>query len=921
MTTSKSVKGVGTWQVTLVPRRNFFNLIFPNDVVNIYVDPGDGQRGFVRVMLGYVDRIERTQAIANPDTGSTNTNFIIMGSDFAKAVERTDVYWNPNMETRPDLQSDLASSNLGGSALRTKGIVAHGTPADMVETLLELLLGFGAQWILPTSYPPHSILDNKNQRLQRTLDRVPSLYKEKLAKLGIDLSKLDAKKDKTLKKLLAEVKDTQGVTNIQGIELKKEELSDFFSSNSAVLAAAYTAESRSLQTTILDLMSLSFIEAMSIDGYISSDSIWSSEGPLLSIINGFTNNIVNELCFDLRPVVEGGDGCFGDTENPKYSKEADELGINVRGGGKGSGFEVTVAAVKYVPAVIFREYPYSVVEGLDLKGYYILGASLDFIPFGPIFSKRLFNSLTSSDVSDIVALTGERTGRLVYQYDNESGVKSINPEPCIFESKSKPWKHLDVIAITSKGDVTSSQVGRSDNDVFNLFSLASNDFLYQDVKIIIRDFLPILNPVSIARNGLRTFLPQTRFANYSRDLACKEGSGSAIDSTVIRGGLIRWSLLLDHWNQHNNEYLTGTITLRGMPEIRVGYRLDWLDHNESYYVEQVNHTWKYPDGMTTTVQVSRGQRNDPFPAYIPPVVANKNAGAKIEEETISHGPDDTSDPDAHESVVPGKQPGSVPFKLGSPTVADPGIITPKGRWGLVREYRNGFHHGLDFQAGTDDDIKSVADGKILQFGYQKGDSTISASNSEAQNHRREGYGGLLVKIKHTGGFVSVYMHLNSFKDTLKEGDEVGKGDIIGKAGSTGSAGDGPHLHFEFRNPPGGRDDKIDPTEFFENRPINATPGKQAPVNTEKSEPKVITLAHAIPSNNLLVKQGGGDRSEKGRLSKYFPIKDTRATAFATNKGSGPADTQFNNQVDTKLELENDGKAYELAYPNKHKKNS
>jgi len=61
--------------------------------------------------------------------------------------------------------------------------------------------------------------------------------------------------------------------------------------------------------------------------------------------------------------------------------------------------------------------------------------------------------------------------------------------------------------------------------------------------------------------------------------------------------------------------LNGTITTKAFPEIRVGFRLDIYERRESYYIESVGHTWKYPDPMITTFTVSRGQRNDPYPVY------------------------------------------------------------------------------------------------------------------------------------------------------------------------------------------------------------------------------------------------------------------------------------------------------------------
>jgi hypothetical protein len=98
----------------------------------------------------------------------------------------------------------------------------------------------------------------------------------------------------------------------------------------------------------------------------------------------------------------------------------------------------------------------------------------------------------------------------------------------------------------------------------------------------------------------------------------KENERLGVDSINNRRLLVRWALIVDHWFQHNLEYLTGTFSTRAFPEIRVGYRLDIKERNESYYVEGVNHSWSYPNAMQSTFTVSRGQRNNPFPIHVLP---------------------------------------------------------------------------------------------------------------------------------------------------------------------------------------------------------------------------------------------------------------------------------------------------------------
>lgn len=601
--TSKTIKGTGGASFTLVPRKNYFNYIFPNDLVNIYFDPGDGERGFVRTFFGYVDRIERT--IVTNDQGATSTAFVVTCTDFAKAIDKTDIYFNPMLATRAEFQgSDFANGQLGGHALRTKGITAHGSPAHFVENLLELLLGFGAQWTLPRSYPSQNFLSqSRAERRQRLKAQLPaSVVNDVQALFGTSIENfLTANQDidtvlqqklLSLSPLLLSLPSTYydqqaKISNILSALLQLQAYQTILNESTGSSAAS-----------VYDIISTAFIESLAIDGYISSQQVWWTSGTLASIIYGYCNEIVNELCFDLRPVAgDADDDCFGTT----YSTEPDELGYNTNG--LPPSMPAGVQAVKYVPAVIMREYPYSVVEGLDLTGYHIDGTvntNVGFQPFGPIFAQGVGTD-----------------GRKIYNYQTQ-GVDSLSPEKCYYAPNGAPMKHLDVVTVKDT-DIKAEQIGRSDADVFNFYEMTSTDLLGTNWKWMLNDIMPVMTPISVMRHGLRLRQLQTRFANYSRDQLCSGSSG--IDTAQIRYNLLRWGLMIDHWYQHNVEYLSGTMQMRARPEIRVGYRLDRLERHESYYVESVDHQWEYPGAMATTVAVSRGQRNDPFPAYIPPIMS------------------------------------------------------------------------------------------------------------------------------------------------------------------------------------------------------------------------------------------------------------------------------------------------------------
>lgn len=87
---------------------------------------------------------------------------------------------------------------------------------------------------------------------------------------------------------------------------------------------------------------------------------------------------------------------------------------------------------------------------------------------------------------------------------------------------------------------------------------------------------------------------------------------------------------------------------------------------------------------------------------------------------------------------------------------------------------NEFHPGIDLKATYNTPIYSPYKGKIITVEYS------------------EFYGNTL-KIEHTGGYISVYYHLNRID--VKLGSIVEKGDLLGLTGNTGRS-TGPHLHLE-----------------------------------------------------------------------------------------------------------------------------
>lgn len=92
------------------------------------------------------------------------------------------------------------------------------------------------------------------------------------------------------------------------------------------------------------------------------------------------------------------------------------------------------------------------------------------------------------------------------------------------------------------------------------------------------------------------------------------------------------------------------------------------------------------------------------------------------------------------------------------------------RWGR-------FHEGIDIEGWAHTKVYAAISGEVIARGWLR---------------NFEGY-GLVVKIRHKGGIVTMYAHLA--QAFVKRGDRVAEGQLIGRAGCTGSC-TGVHLHFQ-----------------------------------------------------------------------------------------------------------------------------
>lgn len=85
------------------------------------------------------------------------------------------------------------------------------------------------------------------------------------------------------------------------------------------------------------------------------------------------------------------------------------------------------------------------------------------------------------------------------------------------------------------------------------------------------------------------------------------------------------------------------------------------------------------------------------------------------------------------------------------------------------------HPAIDYAAPTGTPIMAIGNGTISKIGRTK-------------------YNGNFIKLKHSNGMESLYLHMSRFAKNMKSGKRIAQGQNIGYVGSTGLA-TGPHLCF------------------------------------------------------------------------------------------------------------------------------
>jgi murein DD-endopeptidase MepM/ murein hydrolase activator NlpD len=179
------------------------------------------------------------------------------------------------------------------------------------------------------------------------------------------------------------------------------------------------------------------------------------------------------------------------------------------------------------------------------------------------------------------------------------------------------------------------------------------------------------------------------------------------------------------------------------------------------------------------------------------------------------------------------------------------------RWGLPG------HEGIDIHAPRNTKVRACADGEVYMVHDGSG------------NHPY----GIHVRIRHAGGFKTIYAHLN--KATVHTGQQVQAGKKIGLADSTGNAS-GSHLHLTLKK----EGATAAGLTHFPRDVIDPTPYLVFPEKTDEEEPDV-PLPKWEYGKCLVGVHGRAD----GRMMQpdWEPVRAARAEAIKFSSSAAPED--------------------------------
>lgn len=85
----------------------------------------------------------------------------------------------------------------------------------------------------------------------------------------------------------------------------------------------------------------------------------------------------------------------------------------------------------------------------------------------------------------------------------------------------------------------------------------------------------------------------------------------------------------------------------------------------------------------------------------------------------------------------------------------------------------------------------------VDYGAPTGTPVIAVANGVVLSAAMSGASGRMVRLRHSGGYETYYLHLSSFGKGIRKGVRVDQGQLVGRVGATGLV-TGPHLDYRLK---------------------------------------------------------------------------------------------------------------------------
>lgn len=151
----------------------------------------------------------------------------------------------------------------------------------------------------------------------------------------------------------------------------------------------------------------------------------------------------------------------------------------------------------------------------------------------------------------------------------------------------KDWNNLVMHKINYKL-IKELDLGKTDFEVLNAYWVTPLNMGLSTIEQQASSIPCLLDGINAVKYGLQTLritLPVLNLDSNTAELIAKK---------------------LYKWYKDNPQFLSGTIKIKGKPDIRIGQRLYIEDTGESFYIESVQHDFTVFEEYITTIEVSRG---------------------------------------------------------------------------------------------------------------------------------------------------------------------------------------------------------------------------------------------------------------------------------------------------------------------------